>query len=68
MPVSKRKPTTSASEVSTPESGSATLPEQEEFRQHLRRLVVLQKFLSPSNYGRRNVLEGKRAHLLRVLP
>src|SRR5258708_31403636 len=40
MPVSKRKPITSASEVSTPESTSAVLPEQEDFRQYLRRLAV----------------------------
>jgi len=40
MPVSKNKPTTLASEGSTPESSSAALPEQEEFRQHLRRLAV----------------------------
>jgi transposase-like protein len=40
MPVSKKKPTTLASEVSTQESSSPVLPEQEEFRQHLRRLAV----------------------------
>jgi len=40
MPVSKRKPTTSASEVSTPESTSAVPPEQENFRQYLRDLAV----------------------------
>lgn len=40
MPVSKKKPTTSASEVSTPESTSAVLPEQEDFRQYLRHLAV----------------------------
>jgi putative transposase len=40
MPVSKRKPTTSASEVSTPASSSPVLPEQEAFRQHLRGLAV----------------------------
>ena len=40
MPVSKRKPTTSASEVSTPESTSNVLPEQEDFRQYLRHLAV----------------------------
>ncbi len=40
MPVPKNKPTTRASEVSTLESASAALPEQEEFRQHLRRLAV----------------------------
>ena len=40
MPVSKRKPTTSASEVSTPEPTSAVLPEQEDFRQYLRHLAV----------------------------
>jgi len=40
MPVSKRKPTTSTSEVSTPESTSNILPEQEDFRQYLRHLAV----------------------------
>jgi len=40
MPVSKKKPTTLASDVSTTESSSPVLPEQEEFRQHLRRLAV----------------------------
>jgi transposase-like protein len=40
MPASKKKPTISASESSTPEQSSAVLPDQEEFRQHLRRLAV----------------------------
>ena len=40
MPVSKKKPTTSTSEVSTQQPPSSPLPEQEEFRQHLRRLAV----------------------------
>lgn len=40
MPVSKKKPITPASEVSTSESSSPALPEQEEFRQYLRRLAV----------------------------
>ena len=40
MPVSKNKPTTSALEGATPESVSNLLPEQEEFRHHLRRLAV----------------------------
>ncbi len=40
MPVPKKKPTTSTSEGSTPEPSSPVLPEQEEFRQHLRRLAV----------------------------
>jgi transposase-like protein len=40
MPVSKKKPTTPTSEVSTQESSSPTLPEQEEFRQYSRRLAV----------------------------
>jgi putative transposase len=40
MPVSKNKPTTRVSEVSTPETSSPVLPEQEEFRQYLRRLAV----------------------------
>ncbi len=40
MPVPKKKPTTSTSEGSTPESSPPVLPEQEEFRQHLRRLAV----------------------------
>ncbi len=40
MPVSKKKPTTLASEGSTQESSSPALPEQEDFRQYLRRLAV----------------------------
>src|SRR5215472_18440540 len=40
MPVPKKKPTTSTSQGSKPESSSPVLPEQEEFRQHLRRLAV----------------------------
>ena len=40
MPVPQKKPTTSNSSASTPESSSPVLPEQEEFRQHLRRLAV----------------------------
>jgi len=36
----KNKPITSSPEGSTPESSSPVAPEQEEFRQHLRRLVV----------------------------
>jgi len=40
MPVPKNKPTTSALEGATPESVSNLLPEQEEFRHHLRRLAV----------------------------
>jgi putative transposase len=40
MPVPKKEPITSESSVSTPESSSPVLPEQEEFRQHLRRLAV----------------------------
>jgi hypothetical protein len=40
MPVPKKKPTTSTSKGSTPERSSPVLPEQEEFRQHLRRLAV----------------------------
>ena len=40
MPVSKHQPTTSSPEGSTSESLSTTIPEQEEFRQHLRRLAV----------------------------
>ncbi len=40
MPVPQNKPITSKSSVSTPESSSPVLPEQEEFRQHLRRLAV----------------------------
>jgi len=40
MPVPKNKPTTLASDGSTPESSSPVLPEQEEFRQHLRCLAV----------------------------
>ncbi len=40
MPVPKKRPTTLASEVSMSEASSTVLPEQEEFRQHLRRLAV----------------------------
>jgi hypothetical protein len=40
MPVPKKKPTTLASEVSTAESSSPTLSEQEGLRQHVRRLAV----------------------------
>ncbi|BCL83565.1 IS256 family transposase [Ktedonobacteria bacterium brp13] len=40
MPVSKKKTTTSTSEGSTQQSSSPTLPEQDEFRQHLRHLAV----------------------------
>jgi hypothetical protein len=40
MSAPKKKPTTSASECSTPESSSPALPDQEAFRQHLRRLAV----------------------------
>jgi transposase-like protein len=40
MPVSKHKPTTSSPEGSTSESTSTPIPEQEEFRQHVRRLAV----------------------------
>ncbi len=40
MPVSKRKPPTSASEVSTPASSSPVLPDQEAFRRHVRGLAV----------------------------
>jgi putative transposase len=40
MPVPKNKPTTLSPEGSTSESSSDTAPEQEEFRQHLRRLAV----------------------------
>lgn len=40
MPVHKHKPITSSPEGSTPESSSPSAPDQEEFRQHLRRLAV----------------------------
>ena len=40
MPVPKHKPTTSSPEGSTLESSSPVVPEQEEFRQYLRRLAV----------------------------
>jgi putative transposase len=40
MPVPKNKPITSSLEGSTSESSSPILPEQEAFRQHLRRLAV----------------------------
>lgn len=40
MPASKKKATISASENPTPEQSSPVLPDQEEFRHHLRRLAV----------------------------
>src|SRR5260221_8112857 len=40
MPVPKKKPTTSPPQASIPEASSPVLPEQEEFRQHLRCLAV----------------------------
>ncbi len=40
MPVPKNQPTTLSPDGSTPESSSPVLPEQEEFRQHLRHLAV----------------------------
>jgi putative transposase len=40
MPASKKKPITSTPETSTPETPSRVMPEQEDFRQHLRRLAV----------------------------
>jgi len=40
MPVPQKKPTTSNASVATPEPSSPVLPEQEEFRQHLRCLAV----------------------------
>jgi putative transposase len=40
MPVSKNKPTTTTSQDSTPEPSSPIMPEQEEFRQYVRRLAV----------------------------
>ena len=40
MPVPKKKPTTLTYEGSTSEPSSPALPEQEEFRQHLRGLAV----------------------------
>jgi putative transposase len=40
MPVHKSKPTTWSPEGSTMESSSNVVPEQEEFRQHVRRLAV----------------------------
>src|SRR5712691_5519861 len=40
MPVPKNKPTTLYTEGSTPESSSNVVPNQEEFRQYLRRLAV----------------------------
>jgi putative transposase len=40
MPVPKNKPTTSSPESSTAQSSSPVVPEQEESRQHLRRLAV----------------------------
>lgn len=40
MPVPKHKPTTWSSEGATSQSSSPLVPEQEEFRQHVRRLAV----------------------------
>ena len=40
MPVPKKKPTTSTAHGSTPESLPNALPDQKEFRQHLRHLAV----------------------------
>ena len=40
MPVAKHQPITSSAEGSPPESSLAVALEQEEFRQHLRRLAV----------------------------
>src|ERR1044071_6466870 len=40
MPVPKKTPITESLDGSTLESSSPVLPEQEEFRQHLRRLAV----------------------------
>jgi hypothetical protein len=40
MPVPKHKPITSSPQGSTPESSSPIVQDQEEFRQHLRRLAV----------------------------
>jgi hypothetical protein len=41
MPVPKNKPTTLSPKGSTLESSSPIVPEQEEFRQHLRHLAVI---------------------------
>jgi putative transposase len=40
MPVPKKQPITSIPEGSTSECSPTSMPEQEEFRQHLRRLAV----------------------------
>ena len=40
MPVPKNKPITSSPEGTTSQSSSPIVPEQEEFRQYLRRLAV----------------------------
>lgn len=40
MPVPKNKSITSSQKGSTPEASSAVVPDQEEFRQYLRRLAV----------------------------
>jgi putative transposase len=40
MPVAKNKPITSSPEGSTSQSSSPVVPDQEEFRQHLRQLAV----------------------------
>src|SRR5258708_3251039 len=41
MPVPKNKPTTLSPGSSTPESSTPVVPDQEEFRQHLRRLALI---------------------------
>lgn len=40
MPVPQKKPITSKASVPTPKASTPVLPEQEEFRQHVRRLAV----------------------------
>lgn len=40
MPVSKKEPITTPSETSTPKSEPGIMPDQEDFRQHLRHLAV----------------------------
>lgn len=40
MPASKKEPITSTSETSTPETQPRVIAEQEDFRQHLRRLAI----------------------------
>jgi len=56
MPVPKHKPTTSSLEGSTSQPSSPAILDQEEFRQHLRRLAVLVLAASFALFMRRVIL------------